>query len=186
MNNTLGNYRKVVTLPKGPQVMVRVLTSADRDGLVALFAGTTPEERNYFRDDVTHTQLVVSWTEHIDLQRVIPLVAEVNGRIVGQGTLHRGRGYTRHVAEVRLFVCHEFRGRGVGTVLIQGLVEAARLAGLHHVFILAVSSKTQEIRAFEGLGFRAEGALRDRFMDADGGTYDMLEMALPLKPEDPY
>jgi hypothetical protein len=37
------------------------------------------------------------------------------------------------------------------------------------------------MRAFEALGFRAEGALRDRFMDAQGNTFDMIEMALYLK-----
>jgi len=28
-----------------------------------------------------------------------------------------------------------------------------------------------------------EGSLRDRFMDAEGNTYDMIEMALRLKRE---
>ncbi len=96
---------------------------------------------------------------------------------------HRGRGYNRHVAEVRIFVCREFRGRGVGAALIQGIVDMAKLAGLHHIFTLTLSSKTQDMRAFEGLGFRTEGTLRDRFMDADGDTYDMVEMALHLKRE---
>jgi N-acetylglutamate synthase-like GNAT family acetyltransferase len=186
METALETPPKTVTLPSGLRVVVRLLGPADRQGLLELFACSTPDDRQYFRDDVTDAALVSSWAEHVDLDRVIPLVAEVNGRLAGQGTLHRGRGYNRHVAEVRIFVCREFRGRGVGTALVEGLLDVARQIGLHHVFILAVSSRPQDMRAFEALGFRTEGALTDRFMDAAGNTYDMIEMALPLKREAAY
>jgi len=181
MENDVLTYRKATTLPTGLHIAARLLTPADRDGLLALFGCATKDDLQYFRDDVTNRELVISWAEHVDIRRVIPLVAEVGGRIVGQGTLHRGRGYNRHVAEVRLFVCREFRGRGVGTALIQGLVDVAKLVGLHHVFVLIVSAKPNEVRAFEEMGFRTEGVLRDRFIDAEGNTFDMVEMALHLR-----
>ena len=181
MENNVTNYRKMTMLPTGLHVTVRLMNTTDRDGLLGLFACATKDDLQYFRDDVTNRELVSSWAEHVDIHRVIPLVAEVGGRLVGQGTLHRGRGYNRHVAEVRIFVCREFRGRGIGTALIQGLIDVAKLVGLHHIFTLGVSSKPQDIRAFEGLGFRTEGMLRDRFMDAEGNTYDMVEMTFHLK-----
>jgi len=186
MESDITNYRKMTTLPTGLHVTVRLMNPADRDGLLGLFTCATKDDLQYFRDDVTNRELVSSWAEHVDIHRVVPLVAEVGGRIVGQGTLHRGRGYNRHVAEVRVFVCREFRGRGVGTALIQGIIDVAKLLGLHHIFTLGVSSKPQDIRAFEGLGFRTEGMLRDRFMDAEGNTYDMVEMALHLRRESGY
>ena len=183
MDADILNYRKATTLPNGLHVTVRLLQPDDREGLIALFGCATKDDLQYFRDDVTNHDLVAVWAEHVDIKRVAPLVAHVGDRLVGQGTLHRGRGYNRHVAEVRIFVCREFRGRGVGTVLIRGLIDVAKLAGLHHVFTLIVSSKPNEMRAFEGMGFRMEGSLRDRFMDAQGNTYDMMEMALHLKHE---
>src|SRR5512136_85534 len=181
MENNVANYRKMTTLTNGLHVTVRLLASADRDGLLSLFGCATKDDLQYFRDDVTNRELVSSWAEHVDMHRVVPLVAEVGGRIVGQGTLHRGRGYNRHISEVRIFVCREFRGRGVGTALIQGIIDVAKLIGLHHIFTLVVSSRPQDMRAFEGLGFRTEGILHDRFMDAEGSTYDMIEMSLHLK-----
>jgi L-amino acid N-acyltransferase YncA len=181
MENNVANYRKMTTLPNGLHATVRLLNAADRDGLLALFGCATKDDLQYFRDDVTNRELVSSWAEHVDIHRVVPMVAEVGGRIVGQGTLHRGRGYNRHISEVRIFVCREFRGRGVGTALIQGIIDVAKLFGLHHIFTLVVSSRPQDMRAFEGLGFRTEGILHDRFMDAEGNTYDMIEMSLHLK-----
>jgi len=77
-------------------------------------------------------------------------------RIAGQATLHRGVATTAR-GRVRIFVCREFRGRGVGTALIQGIVDVAKLAGLHHIFTLSVSSKTQDMRAFEDWAFVWKG-----------------------------
>ncbi len=183
MENELSKFHRSMTLPSGLHVTVRLMGPSDRDALVALFGCATKDDLQYFRDDVKDRALVSSWAEHVDVRRVIPLVALVGGRIVGQATLHRGRGYNRHVGEVRVFICREFRGRGVGSVLLQGIVDVAKIVGLHHIFTLAVSSRSQDMRAFEGIGFRMEGSLRDRFMDAEGNTYDMIEMALHLKHE---
>jgi GNAT superfamily N-acetyltransferase len=130
-------------------VTVRLLAAADRMSCWSVYL-RDQRDLQHFRDDVTNRELVSSWAEHVDVRRVIPLVAEVGGRLVGQGTLHRGRGYNRHVAEVRVFVCREFRGRGVGTALIQGIIDVAKQVGLHHIFTLAVSSKPQDVR-LEGL-----------------------------------
>src|SRR5512136_2804551 len=100
MENSVANYRKMTTLPNGLHVTVRLLNAADRDGLLALFTCATKDDLQYFRDDVTNRELVLSWAEHVDVHRVVPLVAEVGGRLVGQGTLHRGRGYNRYISEV--------------------------------------------------------------------------------------
>ncbi len=181
MQNDIANFRKATTMPNGLHITVRLLAAEDEEALAALFTCATKDDLQYFRDDVRDRELVTSWAKHVDLTHVVPLVAEVGGRLVGEAALLRGRGYNRHVGEVRVFVCREFRGRGVGTALIQGAVDVAKLVGLHHIFTLAVTSKPQDMRAFEGQGFRVEGSLRDRFMDAEGNTFDMIEMSLHLK-----
>ncbi len=181
MDSELVNYRRATTLPNGLHVTTRVLQATDDEKLAALFSCATKDDLQYFRDDVRDRELVTSWAKHVDVTHVVPVVAEVGGRLVGEAALLRGRGYNRHVGEVRVFVCREFRGRGVGTVLIQGMVDVAKIVGLHHIFTLAVTCKPQDMRAFEGMGFKVEGSLRDRFMDGEGNTFDMIEMSLHLK-----
>lgn len=175
------NYRHLVTLPDGLRVLLRPLVAKDRDALVALFANLPPEETQVFRSKITNTELVASWAENPDYTRVFPLVALVGERIVGNSTLHLGSGYTRHIAETRIFLAREFRRRGIGSAMIKGQLEIARKLGLHQVIAEIVESRPQVIHAFERLGFERQFAWKDLFMTAEGETLDMIVLVNYLK-----
>ena len=100
----LTNYRHIVTLPDALAVLLRPLVPKDRDSLVALFANLPPDETQFFRSNINHPEVVGGWAEHPDYSRVFPLVAVVADRIVGNCTLHLGRGYTRRTVEIRIFL----------------------------------------------------------------------------------
>jgi L-amino acid N-acyltransferase YncA len=177
----LTNYRHLVTLPDGLRVLLRPLVAKDRDALVALFANLPPEETQVFRSNITNMELVASWAEKPDYTRVFPLVALVGERIVGNSTLHLGSGFTRHIAETRIFLAREFRRRGIGSAMIRGQLEIARKLGLHQVIAEVVESRPQVIHAFERLGFERHFAWKDLFMTAEGETLDMIVLVNYLK-----
>ena len=79
-------------------------------------------------------------------------VAEVDGRVVGCGALHV---LWQDLAEVRtLAVDKEFRGRGIGDLLLRRLLQQARHIGVARVFCL-----TFEVEFFTRHGFgQIEGA----------------------------
>jgi amino-acid N-acetyltransferase len=79
-------------------------------------------------------------------------VAELDGRVVGCGALHV---LWDDLAEVRTLASHpEVRGRGVGTALLERLVEQARAVGVQRLFCL-----TFEVDFFARQGFEViEGA----------------------------
>lgn len=175
------NYRHLVTLPDGLRVLLRPLVPKDRDALVALFSNLPPEETASFRNKVTQAGLVAGWAENPQYDRIFPLVAVVADRIVGNCTLHLGSGYTRHVAEVRIFLAREFRRRGIGSAMIKSHLEIARKLGLHQVIAEVVESRPQVIHAFERLGFERQFAWRDLFMTPEGETLDMIVLVNYLK-----
>jgi len=177
----LTNYRHLVTLPDGLRVLLRPLVAKDRDSLVALFANLPPEETQVFRSNITNMELVASWAEKPDYTRVFPLVALVGERIVGNSTLHLGSGFTRHIAETRIFLAREFRRRDIGSAMIRGQLEIARKLGLHQVIAEVVESRPQVIHAFERLGFERQFAWKDLFMTAEGETLDMIVLVNYLK-----
>lgn len=177
----LTNYRHIVTLPDGLRVLLRPLVPKDRDSLVALFANLPPDETQFFRSNINDPEVVGGWAEHPDYSRVFPLVAVVADHIVGNCTLHLGRGCTRHTAEIRLFLSREFRRRGIGSALIRGQLEIARKLGLHQVIAEVVENRPQVIHAFERLAFERQFAWRDLFMTAEGETLDMVVLVNFLK-----
>jgi RimJ/RimL family protein N-acetyltransferase len=177
----LVNYRHLVTLSDGLRVLLRPLMPKDRETLVALFAGLPPEETQFFRSKITNPELVASWAENPNYSQVFPLVALVSDRIVGNSTLHLGSGYTRHVAEIRIFLAREFRRRGIGSAMIKGQLEVARKLGLHQVIAEVVESRPQVVHAFERLGFEKQFVWKDQFMTGEGETLDMVVLVNYLK-----
>ncbi len=183
----LTSYRHLITLPDGMRVLLRPLVPKDRDALVALFAGLAPSETQYFRSNIADPQVVALWAEKPDYTSVFPLVAVVGDRIVGNATLHFGKGYTRHIAEIRIFLMKEYRRHGIGTAMIRAQVEIARKLGLHQLIAEVVESQPQVIHAFERLGFERQFAWKDMFMTPDGETLDMVVLVYYLKrPTDSF
>ena len=79
-------------------------------------------------------------------------VAELDGKVVGCGAVHV---LWEDLGEVRtLAVDKEYRGRGIGDLLLQRLLDQARNVGVARVFCL-----TFEVAFFESHGFtQIEGA----------------------------
>lgn len=170
----LTTYRHLITLPDGMRVLLRPLIPKDRDALVALFSNLPAEETQYFRSNIADPEVVAGWADNPDYSRIFPLVAVMGERIVGNSTLHIGRSFTRHVAEIRIFLAKDFRHHGIGSAMIKAQLEIARKLGLHQVICEVVESRPQVIHAFERLGFERQFAWRDLFMTAQGETLDMV------------
>jgi L-amino acid N-acyltransferase YncA len=179
----LTTFRHIVTLKDGVRVLFRPLTPDDRDGLLRLFVPLNPEDRTSVRDDITE-EVVHSWIERLDYDHVLPIVAEVHGEIIGEGTLHYGKGAHRHVAEMRIFLARAWRRRGVGTHLIQTMLELARRLGLHIIIAQIVASQTHVIKAFASKGFEHKAVLDDYFRLPDGRTQDVVLMVNRLVRHD--
>jgi GNAT superfamily N-acetyltransferase len=177
----LVSYRHLVTLPDGIRVLVRPLVPRDREALLELFHGLPADETQFFRSNVSDPGMVATWAESPDYARVFPLVAVVGEHMVGNSTLHIGVGFTRHVAEIRIFLAKEYRRRGIGSAMIKGQLEIARKLGLHQVIAEVVESRPQVMHAFERLGFERQFAWRDLFMTPEGETLDMIVLVNRLK-----
>jgi L-amino acid N-acyltransferase YncA len=174
-------FRRIVNLPGGTQVLLRILGSDDRDQLINLYKCATDADLQFFRDDVRDTDLVARWVEHVNLAHVVPVVAIVQDKIVGEAMLQLGRGCDRHAAEVRIYLCNEFRRRGLGNALLKALIEIGRELGLRLLFARIAASQTREIRAFQALGFEVEHTFTDRLINSAGETQDVVEAVLYLK-----
>ena len=176
----LARYRQVRALPDGSRVLLRPLTGDDRDGLIDLFARASKEDLEFFRDDAADPAVVGSWVDNLTLSRVYPLVAVVDDRIVGDATLHFRERYHRHLAWVRIFLDRAYRRRGIGTLMLSGLVDVARRVGLQQLYVEVVTTQSRVIKALSDLGFQHEVTLHDYFVTTRGDLLDMVIMRLQL------
>ncbi len=177
---TTETYRHVVTLADRARILLRPLTTNDEQALIQLYSQAQPEDLRSLRDDVADPTVVQSWVRKLDYKRVLPLVALINGDIVGNATLHHRTGPYHHIGEVRIFLAKDYRGRGLGSKMLSTLVDLARKEGLHWLTAEVFASKPKVIRAFETLGFENRCMLEDYFMLPDGRTEDVVVLLMRL------
>ncbi len=176
----LVHYRKLKTLPSGNRVLIRPLCKDDGQNLEDLFDRASEQDLELFRSDARNPAVIKSWIDHLNLKRIYSLVAVVDDTIVGDVTLHLGDHYDRHRAGVRIFLDHEYRRQGIGTLMLRSLIEIAPRVGLQQLYAEILSTQYQVVKAFEDLGFKHQAILPDYFITDTGETLDMDIMMLRL------
>jgi GNAT superfamily N-acetyltransferase len=160
------------------------MVKEDADKLYAFFSRVPREDRLFLRDDVSIRDVIDSWTQELDYEKVLPLVAEVGGNIVGDATLHRRKfGWTSHVGKVRLVIDKDYRGKGLGTVLIEELIDIAKKAGLEQLVAELMSNQTGALSAFKRLGFEKEVVFFNYVKDQMGEARNLVVMIKNLRIE---
>lgn len=114
---------------------------------------------------------------HSRQENSVVLLAWADESVVGLLAL-RGETHPQeaHVGTIGISVDSGYRGRGIGTLLIERLLEWAASHGLHRIEIDAFANNTDAIRLYERLGFQHEGLLRDA-ISIDGDFVDAVIMA---------
>jgi len=177
------NYRDVISLKDGVSVLLRPMTPEDSQGLIGLFSPVSDDDFRYLRDDVRDPRVIQSWCESLDYTYVVPLLAVVKNQVVGQATLHLRHGPERHIGEVRIFLAKGFRQRGLGTRMLNKLIDLARRMGLQVLVAEVVADQSKVVRAFQNMGFQLRCTFEDYFMMPDGDTRDVAVLFLKLKPK---
>jgi GNAT superfamily N-acetyltransferase len=181
----LSRYPVEVTLDDGALVVMRPLEPGDEGALLAFFQRVSPEDRFYLREDVTDPDVVRHWVEHMDYERVLPLVACRGERIIADATLHRrGFGARRRLAEFRVVVDPEFRRRGLSETLLSEAIDLASTTDITRIEVEIVSGK-QAVAGdiVERFGFQESAVLRGHLRDADGDPRDLVIFTLDLVEE---
>ncbi len=183
--NTMINYaayRKFVTVKHGKRVMFRFLNEQDREELIRLFQEAPGEDLRFLKQDVKDTKLVSSWVQNLNYHRVLPLVAvDLEGnRLIADATLHRGKHAAKHLAEVRIFVSRPFRNLGLGSLMLEELINLAKKANLHWLKAEIIADHKTVIKAFRSKGFEVRANLEDYFIRKDGVTHDVVLMLRPV------
>ena len=179
----LSNYPKSVRLRDGKEAVVRILTPSDEVELSNFMRELPPLERVYFRDDVTDPKVIREWCFNIDLDRVIPLIAIQDERIVANWSMHlREHGWTRHLANFRGIVHPDWRRNGLATQMVYELLSIGQKLEIERAIIELVSPQKRLLAHFISLGFNVEAVLKDWVKDFQGRYHDMLIMMMKIEP----
>jgi RimJ/RimL family protein N-acetyltransferase len=178
-------YFKEGVLKDGARVKLRPLVKEDREMLLKFFQDLDEKELGFLRNDVRDPAVIDRWVSHIDYHRVFPLVAEVDGRIVGDASLHmRKVGWKRHLGNVRVVVAKDYQGRGLGTLLINEIVELAGEYGLEKLVAEIHLQALSAFAAFKKAGFSVKAVFEDLVKDPAGKSSDLVVMVCEVQARD--
>ncbi|MCI0409735.1 MAG: GNAT family N-acetyltransferase [Acidobacteria bacterium] len=175
----VGRYPKTIALKDGTKVLLREMMRTDREKLYEFFAKIPEEDRKFLKHDVSKKEVIDTWLKDIDYARVFPLLAEVDGKIVADATLHRrSSGWLRHVGEVRLVVDPTYRRKGLGSHLLEELILLAADLGLEKLVAELVAEERAAMLAFQRFNFEQVAVLPGIMRDQGGTNHDLVVMVL--------
>lgn len=174
----LDEYPKEITLRDNSKVTLRPLVKEDEAALIEFFQGLVEEDRLYLREDVADPAVIRGWLKNIDYDKVLPILAVDEGKIVADATLHRDpHGWMRHVGQIRMSVAGSHRGRGLARIMAAAVFQHAVSAGLDKLVAEMLAIQANARRVFTRLGFKEEGVLKDHAIDVKGQKHDLIIMS---------
>ena len=114
-------------------------------------------------------------------ERAAIFLAESDGDVIG----HLGIENHRGVADLGMLVAAGWRGRGVGTALLDAAVSWAEAAGAHKVVLQVWPHNKAALALYRRFGFREEGRLRRHYRRRNGELWDAISMGLLLDTVSP-
>lgn len=114
------------------------------------------------------------------------LVATRDGIVLGWASLNvfNPRPAYRHVADFSVYVGREARGQGVGSALLEAVIERARELGYHKLVLAAFPFNEAGLALYRRFGFREVGIYKEQGV-LDGQWVDTIIMERLLDRDPP-
>jgi RimJ/RimL family protein N-acetyltransferase len=108
---------------------------------------TLDEEKAYLEDAL----------DKIQKGKKIHLVVEVDGQFAGSGEVRFFDKRKSHVGEIGISISDSFREEGIGTKLMESLINEARSAGLKMLVLNCFENNPRALHTYEKVGFMKSG-----------------------------
>ena len=181
------DYPKKITLPDGTSLTLRPMSRDDQYALYSFFISLAGDDRRFLRNDVTDRKLIEKWARNLNFDRVLPILAEYEGRIVANATLHyQTFGWGRHVAEVRVTIAPDFQGRRLGAALLEEITHLAEQSKVKKLLARIVTNREGVIRAFERAGFSRLTVLENYVKDLHNQQYADIILLVKEVPSETH
>jgi len=161
----------------GPAVDVRPVTRDDWDELLDLLEAVA-SERQWIGHEapIDRQERRGRWKRFEDERNHEGFAAVAGGGIVGHLGLHDMNG----LVEIGMYVAAEWRGRGVGTALMQAGLDWARIRHAHKITLQMWPHNEAGRALYAKFGFVEEGYLKRHWKRRNGDIWDAVVMGLHL------
>ena len=175
---------KTITLKNGQEVCIRTPTVDDVPKALAYlkvvfqddrFFGTTNEEAKEFQTPQKQQERIDDHYRDVNKLLVVTVAGD---KIVSMSHIEAAsRIRNQHVGQVGISILSEYRGNGLGTAIMEAMIDWATAHPVVEKLSLGVwAPNTPAIRLYEKMGFIEEGRKVKEAKYTDGTYDDMLCM----------
>ena len=158
------------------EILIRAAESSDADAIQEIF-NQPIAQANTLQLPWRSVEQRRDWLSRVAAEGHV-LVAEIDGRVVGQLGLHvQTAPRRRDVGSFGMAVHDAFHGRGVGSALMRAMIELAdNWLGLRRIELEVYTDNAPGVRLYEKFGFVVEGTGR-AWARRHGKPVDVFYMA---------
>lgn len=188
------DYREIVKLPSGERVVLRLIRPEDRERLAEGFAHLSLETR-YYRFFAAKERLSPSELKYLTETDNVNHVAFGAALAIGEGdhvTEGAGMAVARfvrlpdppNVAEAAIVVVDEWKGKRLGRLLFERLIEAARERGIEKLRceVLAQNESMRQLLRHIAPDAEERASIDAELMGGGGGDVIVVDLPIPPPP----
>lgn len=142
---------------------VRLATASDLPAINAIYNHYVLHCTCTYQSEPETLEARQAWFEEHSPERYPVIVAEIDGRVVGWGSLSKFRPRAAYspTAEPSVYIDRAFLGRGLGRLLLVDLIARARAIGFHSLIGGSSGDQPASIALQESLGFTHVAHLKE-------------------------
>ena len=164
------------------EIAIREASADDFDPWVEMYEAVAAEGRWIAGEAPTDREARrQSFEYNLEDPNAVTLLAEVDGSLVGNLGVRVHGG----VAELGMMVDSTWRGRGVGSALMEACLAFARERGAHKVSLEVWPHNTAAQGLYTKYGFEREGYFKRHYRRRNGELWDAVRMGLVLDHDSP-
>ena len=165
MSSYPAEWERHEQLRDGTRVFVRPIKRED-EALYPDFAAAESAEdmrRRFFGPIRQLSQAAITQLTHLDYERAMAFVAigEADGKMLGVVRLHQ-QAEEPGTCEYAIIVRSDFKGRGLGRLMMRQMIEWAKAARVNTITGLVLADNAEMLKLCAELGFQTGDYLPDR------------------------
>lgn len=110
---------------------------------------TLEEEQKYMKEAI----------EGIEQNKKIHLIATVDGAFAANCSVHREKRRKSHVGEIAISVAPPFREEGIGSLLMQALIDEGKKIGITLFTLTCFEINERALHVYDKIGFQRAGVI---------------------------
>jgi len=151
------------TAKDGRAVVLRTPRWEDLDDLMEYINSLVEEGADIYRSRKVTREEEADWLGRrlavLEKGEGLNVVAEVDGKVIGDSVLERKKDYSSHVGEIGIGVMKGYRSIGIGTEMLRALIAQAKTMGLKALVLKVFSTNRVAYHVYEKVGFKETGRI---------------------------